>query len=200
MDPRTQRPARRRARSLVAGICGVAIGLGGIGAVPGIALASAGTTGAASAQQPLIGSAFGAPAGQAATVTLISGDRVRVTRTADGHPVAQLLPDENGFVPDYETYRDGDDLYVLPSTASGVLASNRVDRQLFDVTALVAAGFDDAHSQSIRLIAQYDDKARAVTDAAPAPAPTGASEVSALSSVNAMAYSVDKKDAQAAWA
>ncbi|GAA4349635.1 S8 family serine peptidase [Microbacterium rhizosphaerae] len=200
MDPRTQRPARRRARSLVAGICGVAIGLGGIGAVPGIALASAGTAGAAPVQLPLAGSAFGAPAGQAATVTLISGDRVRVTRTADGQPVAQLLPDENGVVPDYETYRDGDDVYVFPTTASGVLASNRVDRQLFDVTALVAAGFDDAHSQSIRLIAQYDDKARSVSEAAPAPVPAGASDAGPLSSVNAMAYSVDKKDAQAAWA
>ncbi|MFE6734047.1 S8 family serine peptidase [Microbacterium sp. NPDC057650] len=196
MDPRKERHARRRARAVVATVGGIALGISGIGvAVPTIATAATSTTSSSTAK-PLAGAT-----GQssAATVTLISGDRVRVTRTADGQPTAQLLPREDGSVPLYETHRDGDSLYVFPAGASAALASGRVDRELFDVAALVKAGLDDAHAKSVRLIAQYDADARRVTDAAPAPTPTGASEVTPLASVNAVAYVVAKDKVQATW-
>jgi subtilisin family serine protease len=201
MDPRNERSARRRARSIIAVLGGIALCAGGIGATsaPALAATPSATSPVAAASKPLVGS-DGAQAGASAIVTLICGDRVRVTRTADGQPVAQMLPGVDGTVPDYETYRDGDSLYVFPVTASAALASGRVDRELFDVTGLVAAGFDDAHAASIRVIAQYDGGARTVSDAAPAPTPDGASDSSALASVNAMAYLVAKTDVQSAWA
>lgn len=199
MDPRNERPPRRRARSIIAAIGGVALGLSCIGAaVPAIAATSFAAAAASGAKAPLTGSDK-ATSGPSATVTLISGDRVRVTRTADGQPTAQLLPAEDGTLPNYETYRDGDALYVFPATASAALAAGRVDRELFNVTGLVAAGFDDAHAASIRLIAQYDAGKRTVTDAAPAPTPAGASGSSALAAVNAMAYVVDKSTVQSTW-
>ncbi|MDL9980499.1 S8 family peptidase [Microbacterium sp. ASV49] len=196
MEPQNRR-ARRRARSVVAALSGVALGIGGIAlAAPSIAA----TTGSSSdSQTPLVGSAEAKAATSSATVTLISGDRVRVTRTADGQPVAQLLPGDDGTVTPYETYRDGDNVYVFPSTASAALASGRIDRELFDVTGLVAAGYDDAHADAVHVIAQYDAGARTVTDGAPAPVPTGASDATALASVNSMAYVVAKSDAQSAW-
>jgi len=152
---------------------------------------------AAADSKPIVGSAGQAAAQSAATVTLISGDRVRLTRTADGQPVAQLLPAEDGTVPDYETLRDGDNLYVFPTTASAAIGAGLVDRELFNVTGLVAAGFDDAHADSLRVIAQYGD-ARTVSGTTPVP--TGATGSTALSSVNSLAYSVAKADIQAAWA
>ncbi|MGW5241909.1 S8 family serine peptidase [Monashia sp. NPDC004114] len=153
---------------------------------------------AASDPKPIVGSADQAAAQKSATVTLISGDRVRVTRTSDGQPVAQLLPGEDGTVPEYQTLRDGDSLYVFPASTTEALAANLVDKELFNVTGLVAAGFDDAHADAIRVIAQYDKDSVTVSDATPAP--TGAGETTPLDSVNSLAYAVDKSDTQAAWA
>ncbi|MFG3715637.1 S8 family serine peptidase [Micromonospora sp. NPDC047730] len=131
-------------------------------------------------------------------MTLISGDRVRLTRAADGQPIAQMLPGDDGTVPDHETLRDGDNLYVFPGTAAQALAADLVDRELFNVTGLVDQGFDDAHADAIRVIAEYDDGSRTVTDSTPTP--TGASDSSALTSVNSLSYAVDKSNVQAAWA
>lgn len=152
---------------------------------------------AAGDRQPIVGSVEHAKAQQSATVTLISGDRVRVTRTADGQPIAQVMPGEDGTIPDYQTLRDGDNLFVFPAGAAQALAADLVDRELFNVTGLVANGFDDAHTDSIRLIAQYDEASRTVS--ASTPAPTGASKSSALISVNSLAYAVSKTDVHASW-
>ncbi|WP_169735758.1 S8 family peptidase [Intrasporangium oryzae] len=135
---------------------------------------------------------------RSATVTLITGDKVRVTRTTDGQPVAEVLPGADGNVGEYQTLRDGDNLYVFPASTAQAFAAGIVDKELFNVTGLVAQGVDDAHSDSIRVIAQYDKDSRTVSDTTPAP--PGAGETTALDSVNSLAYAVDKSDAQAAWA
>lgn len=147
--------------------------------------------------RPIVGSTDYAQAQQAATVTLISGDRVRLTRTADGQPIAQVLPGVDGTVPDYETLRDGDNLYVFPATTVPAFAADLVDRELFNVTGLVAQGFDDAHADAIRVIAQYDGTSRTVSDTTPTP--TGASHSSTFASVNSLSYAVDKTDVRSAW-
>jgi subtilisin family serine protease len=152
---------------------------------------------AAGEPRPIVGSADHAQAQQSATVTLISGDRVRLTRTADGQPIAQVLPGVDGTVPDHETLRDGDNLYVFTSTAARALAAGLVDRELFNVTGLVDQGFDDARADALRVIAQYDEGSRTVS--ASTPLPTGASDSTALSSVNSLSYAVDKSDIEAAW-
>jgi len=152
---------------------------------------------AAGEPRPIVGSAYDAQAQQSATVTLISGDRVRLARMADGQPVAQMLPGVDGTVPDHETLRDGDSLYVFPATAAQALAADLVDRELFNVTGLVDQGFDDAHADSIRVIAQYDGGSRTVNDTTPTP--TGASGTGTLSSVNSLSYAVAKSDVRAAW-
>lgn len=159
---------------------------------------TAGGAAAAEEDRPIVGSEQRSSHPQSATVTLISGDRVRVTRTADDQPVAQLLPDEDGITDDFETLRDGDALYVFPEDAAAALATGRVDRELFNVTGLIAHGFDDAHADSVRVIAQYDVGARSVAD--PAPAPQGAAEAASLTSINAVAYAVAKDGAESAWA
>jgi subtilisin family serine protease len=150
---------------------------------------------AAGEPRPIVGSADHPQ--QSATVTLISGDRVRLTRTADGQPIAQVLAGVDGTVTDYETLRDGDNLYVFPATAARALAADLVDRELFNVTGLVNQGFDDAHADALRVIAQYDEGSRKVS--ATMPVPTGASGSTALSSVNSLSYAVDKSDIEAAW-
>ena len=136
------RPPRRRHTLASAGILAVAA------TTLSPSVFGAPAAAAAVDSKPIVGSSNQAASQQAATVTLISGDRVRVTRTADGQPVAQLLPGADGTVSDYETLRDGDKLYVFPTTASSAIGAGLVDRELFNVTGLVAAGYDDAHADS----------------------------------------------------
>lgn len=148
--------------------------------------------------RPLVGSeAHGArSAGRTATVTLVTGDRVLVTRDAAGNPAATALPREDGTVPLVQTRRSGQDLYVHPEGAIAALASGRVDQELFNVTGLIRQGYDDAGTKTLPLIAVYgSDLARSV----PA-APRGARRGQVLKAVDGVALTADKKQAAAFWA
>ncbi|MEU9861523.1 S8 family serine peptidase [Streptomyces sp. NPDC047971] len=148
--------------------------------------------------RPLVGGeAHGARAGgRTATVTLVTGDRVVVTRDVAGNPGATALPREDGTVPFVQTRRSGQELYVYPEGASAALASDRVDAELFNVTGLIRQGYDDAGSKTLPLIAVYgSDLARSV----PA-APRGARRGQVLKAVDGVALQADKKQAAAFWA
>ncbi len=69
-----------------------------------------------------------------------------------------------------------------------------VDEELFNVTGLVRQGYDDAHSATMPLIAQYADPA------APTVAPRGAETGVVLESIGGVALSEDKATATAFWA
>ncbi|MET9677269.1 S8 family serine peptidase [Streptomyces sp. NPDC006482] len=148
-------------------------------------------------KRPLVGSEASARAGdRTATVTLVTGDRVLVTRDADGNPAATALPREDGTVPLVQTRRSGQDLYVYPEDATDALAAGRVDEELFNVTGLVRQGYDDASTTTLPLIAVYgSDLARSV----PA-APRGARRGQVLKTVDGVALKADKKQAATFWA
>ncbi|MEU6372015.1 S8 family serine peptidase [Streptomyces sp. NPDC046909] len=130
--------------------------------------------------------------GAGSVVTLVTGDRVLVTK--DG---AVALPGEDGRTPLTQTRQSGDDLYVYPEGAVEALAAGRVDEELFNVTGLVRQGYDDAHSDSIPLIATYD---RAVTARSVPKTPRGAERDLVLDSIDGVALDADKKKAAAFWA
>lgn len=115
-------------------------------------------------------------------MTLVTGDRVVVTRGADGAPAATALPREDGTVPLVQTRRSGPDLYVYPEAATAALAAGRVDEELFNVTGLVRQGYDDAATTTLPLIAVYGtDLARSVPAAPAAPAAARSSRPSTAS-------------------
>ncbi|MEU6883286.1 S8 family serine peptidase [Streptomyces sp. NPDC046712] len=147
--------------------------------------------------RPLVGSEAQARAGErTATVTLVTGDRVLVTRDAAGNPAAAALPREDGTVPFVQTRRSGQDLYVYPEDATAALAAGRVDEELFNVTGLIRQGYDDAGTATLPLIAVYgSDLARSV----PA-APRGARRGQVLKAVDGVALKADKKQAATFWA
>ncbi|MEV7281381.1 S8 family serine peptidase [Streptomyces sp. NPDC093111] len=153
----------------------------------------------ATGKRPLAGSDAAARSGQRpATVTLVTGDRVLLTRDAEGNPAAAALPREDGTVPFVQTRRSGQDLYVYPEGATAALAAGRVDEELFNVTGLVRQGYDDAGSATLPLIAVYGTDlatARAVP-----PAPRGATRGQVLKTVDAVALKADKKQAATFWA
>ncbi|MGW4748825.1 S8 family peptidase [Streptomyces sp. NPDC004290] len=150
-------------------------------------------------KRPLVGSQAPARTGdgaRTATVTLVTGDRVLVTRDAEGNPAATALPREDGTVPLVQTRRSGQDLYVYPEDATAALAAGRVDEELFNVTGLIRQGYDDAATTTLPLIAVYgSDLARSV----PA-TPRGARRGKLLKAVDGVALTTDKKQAATFWA
>ncbi|MBM7776260.1 subtilisin family serine protease [Actinokineospora baliensis] len=84
-----------------------------------------------------------APAEPTTVVTLITGDRVGLTKAdATGTRRPVLMPDtrrRGGF----RGFTVGEHVYVIPLDALPLVASGQLDRQLFDVAALADAGYDD---------------------------------------------------------
>ncbi|WP_155369282.1 S8 family serine peptidase [Catellatospora vulcania] len=101
---------------------------GGIAAA--LLMAAPGTAGAEQAASP---QAARAALGNAKTqtVALITGDRVSV----HGNGRISLTP-RDGVT--YRSYRVKDHQYVIPSDAVPLLAANRLDKRLFDITELLA--------------------------------------------------------------
>lgn len=133
--------------------------------------------------------AAGSPAGAAArptggtaqTVTLITGDRVTVT---DG--AATVIPGPGRADIPFATSTAGGRTRVVPADALALLRTGRLDRRLFDVTGLIAAGYDDDRRTDLPLITSGGAVANG----------TG---VRKLPSLGATAVRTPKKDLARAW-
>lgn len=185
-----------RIRATVSGLTALAI-------AGSLSVASVDGAGAASAAEPgddpagwvrtgaagLVGTSPDAPSTSdraADTVTLITGERVIVTRSPDGTPSAAVASD----APHYSRLI-GDDLYVIPADVEDELAADRLDVELFNVTGLIDQGYGDADSDRLPLI---------VDGTVPTTrAHTGLSVDTELESIDATAVSVDKADAATAY-
>ena len=89
------------------------------------------------------------------TVTLVTGDVVQVSTGADGRQAVTLEPRPDGTIPQAAINQAGGHLYVVPFDAMGLLAAKRLDRDLFDVTALLADGYDDASRSTLPVLVDY---------------------------------------------
>src|SRR3954463_4327144 len=157
---------------------------------------AAGTAGAADAAPGP--AAAPSPAGaERHSVTLLTGDVVQVERQPGGKQAATVQP-----APGREKIRfhqqelDGH-LSVFPEDVAPRLGSKQVDRNLFDVTELIAEGYADEQSKTLPLILTYRKGADLrAAEAAPKAAELGAT----LSSVNGRSARASKADAGAFWA
>jgi hypothetical protein len=87
------------------------------------------------------------------TVRLVTGDRVTVTPGTDGHRAASVEPGPGREGIAFRTYEeDGGALTVLPSDAADLVTAGTLDRRLFDVTGLIAQGYDEAGASALPLI------------------------------------------------
>lgn len=129
----------------------------GLGAIPA---ASAAPSAAVPVDQPVGEASPGASdsshGGKLRSVTLITGDRVLLT--AGSGPDAEVT--QRGIVPGagrerirFRSYRVDGQLHVVPSDAQRLVASGRLDSRLFDVSALLTYGYDDARAGSVPVIA-----------------------------------------------
>ncbi|MFH9726332.1 S8 family peptidase [Streptomyces sp. NPDC017254] len=144
--------------------------------------------------QPVV---YGEPAPASDTrsydVTLITGDVVHYT---DGPGTRDTLTVDraDGTAGGVEVQQLGDDYYVIPDEAAPLIAAGTLDRRLFDVTGLIAMGYDDARVDGLPVIATYGAATRSV----PA-APTGSSLTHRLDSIHGAALTVRRSGQGAFW-
>ncbi|WP_433422370.1 S8 family serine peptidase [Microtetraspora malaysiensis] len=156
-------------------------------------------TGSAYAEPPgPIAGVTGLPAPSTTTVrvTLITGDQVTVT-SQEGKTVSVAVTPNNHSGNDLRTFSVGDDVYVMPREAMSLVGSGQVDKRLFNVTQLIAQGYDDAHSASIPTIVGYSENT-AKKAGAPS-APKGGKVTRSLPGIRGAAVTVDKKQGDKFW-
>ncbi|MGW1888569.1 S8 family serine peptidase, partial [Streptomyces sp. NPDC001970] len=143
-----------------------------------------------------------APHDRTSTVRLITGDLVTVSDAPNGKKTAsvQRAPGrENVF---FQTTEKDGTLTVLPSDAAMLVLTKQLGKGLFDVTGLIAQGYDEAHTDVLPLIMSAPKgSARAAVKRADALAEfhDGAAEPRQLPSIDAQALRVADDDLAAFW-
>ncbi|MEU9884123.1 S8 family serine peptidase [Sphaerisporangium sp. NPDC051011] len=99
------------------------------------------------------GTGQGAAKSVSGTVTLITGDRVTVSGSPDDAKAYQVRPGA-GRKASFSIQKYAGHVYVIPSDAAPLIGKGLVDRRLFDVTQLLAWGYDDAHRADIPIMTQ----------------------------------------------
>ncbi|MEY9964227.1 subtilisin family serine protease [Streptacidiphilus sp. MAP12-16] len=130
------------------------------------------------------------------TVTLITGDIVRVVDLGSARQAVDVQR-PHGAKGGVRTETVGKDLYVLPDEVMPYLAAGEVDRRLFDVTTLISQGYDDQHSDGIPVIVGYSSASAAIRSAQTAL--PGTARIRALPSIHGAALKATKRQARQAW-
>ncbi len=122
------------------------------------------------------------PARHGRTITLITGDQVRLQSDANGQTAVAVQPGAGREHIGFARSAHGDDVFVVPLDAHKALTSGRLDPRLFNVKELERQGFAE-RGGTVPVIVSYAPGAAART-AAPARA---ASATRALPSINGAA-------------
>ncbi|WP_338087204.1 S8 family peptidase, partial [Nonomuraea zeae] len=135
------------------------------------------------------------------TVTLITGDKVRLSDAGGGKYAVRPEP---GARPDgtsarLSTLATPKGVYVTPSDAVPAINAGRLDRELFNVTYLAENGYTDDRTKQLPVIVQYPRQRTDAAVAAAAKAIPASEPVLTLESVNASALQVTKAEAGAFW-
>ncbi|WP_280854581.1 S8 family serine peptidase [Streptomyces sp. SAI-041] len=129
------------------------------------------------------------------TVTLITGDKVTIGTAADGSVVRSFQAASGAATGFHRAVVDGA-TYVYPDAALPYVSAGKLDKQLFNVTRLIAEGYDDAHSSRLPLIVRYTGaaaKARTRTKI------TGSTNVRRLDSIQGAALAQNHEQAPEFW-
>ncbi|MFF8958536.1 S8 family serine peptidase [Streptomyces sp. NPDC014894] len=157
-----------------------------------------GDTAAAAASAKIAGPAGKSGEGRAAGlrwVTLITGDRVGTDAT--GKAVALDRAEGREQVP-VQTFTHRGDVYAVPHDARALLAEGRLDRRLFNITALSGADSRKAYRKGLKVIVAYEGASAAT--ARQGLRATGDVRIGrSLPSLNADAVTVSEREAGALW-
>ena len=133
------------------------------------------------------------------TVTLVTGDVVEVSTAANQRQSIVLRPRPDGSIPQAAINQVGGHVFVVPAAAFGLLAAHRLDRDLFDVTALIADGYDDASRRTLPVIVDYGRGATAARQSRAASFSTARPGV-LIPDLGVAAFHAVKDEARTFWA
>ena len=94
--------------------------------------------------------------------------------------------------------QDHGHVFVVPTEAFGLLAARRLDRDLFDVTGLIDAKYDDASTDEIPVIVDYGQGRPAAVEARSASV-TAATRSVTIPRLGIAAFDADKDHARRFW-
>ncbi|MFC8432380.1 S8 family serine peptidase [Streptomyces sp. NPDC057253] len=135
----------------------------------------------------------------AGSVRLITGDRVTVSTDAEGRRTASVAPGPGRRHIVFRTYEEDGRLTVLPSDAGDLVAAGLLDRNLFDVSGLLAQRYDEAHSDALPLIVAGAEGATASAVQRLSSLAESGSPVRRLDSIGARSVRVGKEDLGRFW-
>lgn len=139
--------------------------------------------------------AVGAPGDSGHSVTLITGDRVRVLPNSRGESTVTVEPgpgrDRIGFFRETHTGSKPGDITVVPSDALALVASGKLDSRLFDVSGLLRRHLADS-AGNLPLIVTY-------AAGSPATTPPATTAVRDLPSVRGTALRQDRRRGTEFW-
>ncbi|MFE6805086.1 S8 family serine peptidase [Streptomyces sp. NPDC057696] len=137
------------------------------------------------------------PAGSGGTrsVTLITGDKVTIGTAADGTAIRSFESPNGTTTGFHRSVIDGS-MYVYPDAALPYISAGKLDKQLFNVTQLIAYGYDDAHAKRLPLIVRYTD---AAATSRTLPKVAGSSVARRLDSIQGAALGQKREQASAFW-
>ncbi|MFE7329257.1 S8 family serine peptidase [Streptomyces sp. NPDC057565] len=183
----TSVPIRRPGPIALAAVAALAFGV-----VPATAAAPADPAGPV-----LPAGAAHQPPGNGGThsVTLITGDKVTIGTAADGTVVRSFEGPDGTTAGFHRAVVDGS-MYVYPDAALPYVGAGLLDKQLFNVTRLIADGYDDAHAERLPLIVRYTD---AAARSRTAPDMAGSKVVRRLDSMQGAAVAQNREKAPAFW-
>ncbi|WP_157744413.1 S8 family serine peptidase [Micromonospora viridifaciens] len=139
------------------------------------------------------------PAVTTATVTLVTGDTVTVTTTADGRRSVSVTP-APGSAKAFQTMEEPDgDLFVIPDDATEAIAAQAVDQELFNVTRLMQDGYADGSSAEVPVIVGYGGKPTAAQLKARVKGLPAAESGVLLDRLDIAGVRVEKKSAASFW-
>ncbi len=137
--------------------------------------------------------------GRTTAITLITGDTVHVTDVGDGRRALQLDPAEGREDVDIHQLEVDGDLYVLPLDVIPDVAADRLDRELFNVDALIEMGYDDASVDTLPLITTYDGSRLRASATSELGRLEAVEPGETLETIDAQALAVDKTGAAEFW-
>ncbi|HEY0691983.1 MAG TPA: S8 family serine peptidase [Kribbella sp.] len=151
---------------------------------------SAGGAGAGSGTGTTSTAARPTPGASTHRITLVTGDVAELTTTADGSRSARLVDGGNYYLGDFKN-----ELTLVPVAAYPMLAQGRLDSRLFNLTLLVAQGYDDASTANLPMLLSAPATVRSAPQA-----PAAATTRITLASVGSTAVTVEKAQAKEFWA
>ncbi|MFJ6632610.1 S8 family serine peptidase [Streptomyces sp. NPDC091376] len=163
-----------------------------MGVMPAVAATAASPAGPLSAA----GTAHRSPAGGSThTVTLITGDKVTIATAADG-TVIRSFESANGAGSGFHRAVIDGATYVYPDSVLPYISTGTLDKRLFNVTQLIADGYDDAHAERLPLIVSYTD---AAAKSRTQPKMAGSTVVRRLGSIQGAALAQNREQAPQFW-